>query len=520
MPPEPVSGASSAAPPWHRVSPAATVDFIVVAVRQGLFQALPALAVLVASAASSDDIRLAWILRALGMAGVAGIGWAVLSWLRFGYRVRDDRVEVRKGVLHREILEVEFDRIQNVSLQEPFYYRPFGLAVIGIDTAGSNAREIRLPGIPRVQAQALRERLIAEARDADSSRDEENTADDDTDRVLLRLSRRDVVIAGLTNNFMLWAAVAIGTVFGSGETAEQSVAWLIQHFELREVADAIRAEGGDLLLALAITGAVFFVLLLLPVISVVGALFRYDGYTLRLDGDRFRRTSGLASRHDESLRQHKIQAVTWKQNAIALMLRRINLQLRQASAGTAPDGGIQLGGGGRQPFMVPSLDRAEAVGLTGRFLPGCDVAAARFTRVDPRRYIVVSAAWILVPSGAAFLAIGALVDGRFALAWMAIALVVVLVITRCWRQAGWAVSGDHGLLRKGFIGSNTSVFPLFKVQRMDIVQTPWLRRRGLAHLTVHLASHSMTLPWMRTDDAERFRDLALQRAESSEEAWL
>ena len=30
----------------------------------------------------------------------------------------------------------------------------------------------------------------------------------------------------------------------------------------------------------------------------------------------------------------------------------------------------------------------------------------------------------------------------------------------------------------------------------------------------------MTMPWMRIDDAERLRDLALYRAETSGEAWF
>lgn len=55
-------------------------------------------------------------------------------------------------------------------------------------------------------------------------------------------------------------------------------------------------------------------LLLLPLISVVGALLRYHDYHLTVDGETYRRNSGLLSRHDESMKQHKIQAVVWKQN--------------------------------------------------------------------------------------------------------------------------------------------------------------------------------------------------------------
>jgi putative membrane protein len=88
------------------------------------------------------------------------------------------------------------------------------------------------------------------------------------------------------------------------------------------------------------------------------------------------------------------------------------------------------------------------------------------------------------------------------------------------RQFGWAVEGGHGYFRNGFVGSSTSVFPLFKVQRVDLQQTPLQRRAGVSTLTVHLASHSLTMPYLRMTDAERLRDLALQAAESSRERWF
>ncbi len=517
----PVNGES-----WRRISPLAVIDFVVTAIRQGLVQLLPALAVAFASAASSERFEVAWVLAGLAALLLLGLVWSVLSWMRFGYRLQAARIVVRKGVLLRQALNVEFDRIQNVSVNEPFYFRPFGLAALGIDTAGSSGKEIRLPGLPLAQARALRDRLVAEAQAAgdapggETGADEPAPGEEHGGTVLLRLSRRDVVYAGLTANFMLWAAVAIGTVMGSGDTAENLVGWLVQTLDLGQLADSLREQGGDLMVALAVAAAALLALMLLPLVSVIGALLRYDGYTLSVDGDRFRRSSGLLSRHDESVRQHKIQGVTWKQNAIALLLGRINLQLRQASSGSGIESGQQPGTGLAQAFMVPSLLPVQAQSLTARFLPGCDTAAARYTRVDPWRFIGVSSAWIAVPPALGLMPLAVIVDARFALAWLVVAAVIVLIAARCWRQTGWAISGDHGLVRKGFIGSNTSVFPLFKVQRVDVVQTPWLEKRGLAHLTLHLASHSVSLHWMRLEDAEQIRDLALYRAECGDEAWI
>ncbi len=504
---------------WRRVSPLAVIDMAASSIRKGAAQALPGLLVLFASAASSDRVELLWVIQGLVALAVIGVGWAILSYFRFGYREREALLEIRKGVLHRQVLNVDFDRIQNVSVHEPFYFRPFGQAVVSVDTAGSSGREIRLAGLELEAARALRARLVAghRAETASAVSDREAAAADE-DEILLQLTRRDVVIAGLTTNFMLWAAVAIGTVFGSGDTAENSIEWLIARFNLGEVFNAIRADGGDLMLGLVTAGFVLAAMALLPLISVIGALFRYDGYTLSTDGDRFRRSSGLLSRHDDSVRQHKIQAVTWRQNAIALGFRRINVQLRQASAGEGAE--AQPGMNVRSAFTVPSLRPDEAQALTARFLPGFSPMQSQFTGVDRRRYLVMVSALPLLILLTPVLSLALALSGWLLLAYPLFAAVTVLIVHRCWRQTGWALDGDHALLRKGFIGSTTSVFPLHKVQRVDVVQTPSQRRRGLAHLTVHLASHSLTMPWMRAEDAERLRDLALYRAESSDKAWF
>ena len=476
---------------WRRISPLAVLDMAVTAVKQGAIQALPGLFVLFATAASSDRVEVTWVARALIALGVVGIGWAFLSYLRFGYRVNGARIEVRKGVLHRQTLNVDFDRIQNVSVLEPFYLRPFGQAVVSIDTAGSSGKEIRLPGLLIADAQALRQQLVnaAAAAELPSGETAEIEANEDArGEVLVQLTRKDVVIAGLTANFMLWAAIAIGTFFGSGDFAENWIPRGIEVMRVEEVAIDLREEGGNLLLATASAGVLLLAFLLLPLLSVIGALFRYDGYTLTVDGDRFRRTSGMLSKHDDSVRQHKIQGVTWKQNAIAKLFGRINLQLRQASAGTGEE---QMPGmGAKQSFAVPSLRPGEADNLSARFLPGYAPAQARFSGVDRRRFLVVCSAIPLLVSIPPLITLSVFADGRLGFLWLVVAGITLLVTNRCWRQTGWAVDGDHVLFRKGFIGATTTLFPLFKVQRVDLVQTRSQRRRGLAHLTLHLASHS------------------------------
>jgi putative membrane protein len=502
---------------WYRVSPLAIIFFILGIAQKLFWQGLPALVVMFAWIASADDYQVYWISRGLVVLAVLGFGFSVLSYLRFRYRITDDRVLLRQGVLHREELDIEFQRVQNITIKEPFYMRPLGLSVLSIETAGSREKEISIAGIKRDLALSLRERIIGGARPetTESPGQQSNTGEA---RLLVELSRRDILIHGLTANFMFWILIATGLVFGSDELSKRFFNWFANRFAIDDMVLYLQNEGGTLLLGFALFGLLLLVLILLPLVSIMGALFRYDGYRLTADGETYRKSSGLLTRFDDSLKQHKIQALVLKQNAIARYFKRISIQLRQTSAGSEADSG-SMPSGTRSNFLVPALRPALASELSGEFFPECRPDQAIYTRVDQRRFMVFNMAVFLLPATLVALIPALLVSLKFFLVIPVIAGILYMVTNRRWQKAGYCVAGDYGFVRSGFIGTTTTIFPLFKIQRIDIRQTPIQHRKGLTHLTIHLASHSIKVPYMAIEDANRFRDLALYCAESSNAAW-
>ncbi len=493
------------------------VFYIMRFARQFATTLLPATAGL-AILAANRDIQLAWILSGILILVVLGAIGSLLSYLRFWFCVSDDQVLVRSGVVHREELSIEFNRVQNITMREPFYMRPFGLATLSIDTAGSGQKDVILGGIAKPVARALRETILSGKHAAKT--DEVNApAREIEPTLLLARSRRDIAIYGLTVNFMLWVAVAFGALAGSYNSSETFFLWLARSIRIEELLGATDSDGGVAVGVLVIAGLILVVLLLLPLISVIGALFRYYGYRLTVDGETYTKSSGLLSRHGESLKRHKIQAVVWKQTMVASWFRRINIQLRVASAGSEFEGG-QLPTGTKSTFLVPALHPAEAIALTAEFLPNCKPGQVLFSSVDRRHYTLKTLArrWLPLIVGVSVIPIIVL-DWKFVLT-IPIALGFAWpIVHQCWRKLGYAVVGEYGFVQTGFIGTQTTVFPLFKVQRIDARQTPFQRRAGLANLTIHLASHSLTMPYIRVKDAGLLRNLALYYVESTDRAW-
>ncbi len=506
---------------WQRTSPAAVVFFLARSARQIIGPGLPALAGLLAWFSTVDDVQWDWLVAAVIGLGVIAVGVAILSYLRFRFRIIEDRILVRSGIFHREEISVEFDRVQNINIREPFYMRPFRLALFSIDTAGSGSKEITLGGIAKPVANALRETILGSARSPQAEQ-EVSPSHVGSPRLLLARNARDIAIYGLTINFLFWIVIALGASFGAYDFTERLFLWLAAHINVQDLLSAVGLGSGGIVAMLLVTGLTLLILLLLPLASVVGALLRHYGYRLTVDGETYRRSSGLLSRQDESLQRHKIQALVWKQNFVARLFARTNLQLRIVSAGSGVQGleQGQLPSATRPRFLVPSLHPDEVRALTADFLPGCEADKVVFSPVDRRRFISKNLLLGWLPPILGISVVPTLfVNWTFALLLPVALGAAWLILHQIWKRLGYGVVGEYGFIRSGFIGSATTVFALYKVQRIDLRQTPHQRRAGFATLTIHLASHSLTVPYMPVADAEWFRDLVLYYVESTRRPW-
>ena len=86
------------------------------------------------------------------------IGAFIRYWF-FRYRIEDDSILIREGVLKKTQLDIKFDRIQAINTQQNIIYRQFDLVTVQIDTAGSAKQEGHLPAIKSSLADSLKTRI-------------------------------------------------------------------------------------------------------------------------------------------------------------------------------------------------------------------------------------------------------------------------------------------------------------------------------------------------------------------------
>lgn len=130
-------------------------------IRRGLIRALVLLATPTGALiyAVSGSGLIAWLVPPLLAAGAA-VWYASARFRSLGYRVTDDHVVTREGVLTRRWWSVPLSKVQTVAVRRSPFQRRLGLASVSIDTAGGRA-PIRIVDLPLDVATSVGRSLIA-----------------------------------------------------------------------------------------------------------------------------------------------------------------------------------------------------------------------------------------------------------------------------------------------------------------------------------------------------------------------
>jgi len=492
---------------WQRTSPLAILFFLGKLLRDIVKNAwqsfAPLLAFLYAAGGSIMD-RLA--MGGAAFALVIIVASALRYWF-FRFKLVDDSILIRQGVLKKKQLDIKFDRIQGINTQQNMVYRYLDLVTVSFDTAGSSGDEGNLPAVPREFANSLRERIGRQQNTVNEDGVEIDTPADS----LLQLGWRDMIRIGLSDRRVFLVLVVLGPVFERlGEDADNIVVNYIE----RAPQDALQfgvVTGVTIGIA-----AVLGVILLLMSVSIAAAFLRYHNFELFLDESTLRSQGGLLTRHEVSMDLGKIQTLRLQQGIVRRMFNRFHMSARQARASHKNTSS--------KNFTIPIVTAELANTLRRRFLKleGKGLVqiptSNRFVSLSPyymrTRLLFVSLLPTLV--GVTFLW---QVVGPVSLTVLLWAPISSLFIYLSWKRGGYLCTNEGLVRRRGMIGYRTVALLYRKVQRVTVTQSRYQRRKDLASVRVYMASGSVRVPYIGHETANQLRDYILYKVESSRQAW-
>lgn len=501
---------------WRKLSAWSIVHFAARAVIQNVQTALAVAGGTFVGASQSNLGQFAWILP--GAIVVLVLAGAVVTYAFYRFRVTEDSVQVRSGALFKRHLNLAFERIQNINLEHPFYFRPLGLVTLRMDSAGAAGEEVSLAALGRAEAEALRSYVVARKQriEADEAGDETAAAGAESveqERAFFTRSLPDLVVHGLTNNR---AFLAVAGIVGVLSQTSASLEGVIETAITR--ASDVVGNMGLVRLAVLFVVAFIFVTGLLALLSVLVSIFTYFGFTIYRTDGRLTVKRGLFTRHEINIRKSRIQTVVYRQDWLDFLLGRRNVVLEQISH-THPS--HDQTAGARKKILVPSLRIHETGALMHEVLPGIDVDALEFTPIRKRWFykhaIIRSAVHVL-----ALAAVPIVPDLPDFYAPLVVGLwpLHMLYTYMRWKRAGIAVDGELVVARSGAVGVDYHVFPAFKLQNVGHMQSVLMRRHDLSSLTFHTASSVVSVPYLTTGFAKRIVDYCLYRVEATSRSWM
>lgn len=509
---------------WQRLPPFAIVFFSVKALRQ-LLNLYPAL-IGVAFTANQLNLSTQEIVFYLGCAFLVLVLGALLNWLNFFYSPEPDKILIRSGIFNKERIELNFDRIQSVSIKEPFYFRPFGLVILSMDSAGSSQNEVNIAALTRETAQGLKHTIqcfsdklepspasvqgASQAEDRDQEKRPDKASDLNSEALLITRSIKDIVIHGITRN-RAWIFIALawplfermeGLVYGVFERLGFDIsAWL-------------GAQSSAVLFA-TITVLLLLFLALTSLLSVVGSIFALANYRLSYGDGSYQRNSGLLNKHEIKVKRSRLQAIIYEKNWLDIVFNRAVLTLEPFSSGAGQNAMDSL----MQKILVPSIRDEEFDELAAHVWAKFSVKRHAFRPIS-RFYIVRKFINYALVLGLGISAVAFNLDQPGILAFLLLVPLLLPVLYLRWRRYGWQSVGDFIVLRSGFIGHSYVCFPRFKIQQAQYHQSLMLERRGLASISFVLASRRVTIPFISEIDAKQLVDQSIADAEFSGLSWM
>ncbi len=368
-----------------------------------------------------------------------------LSWRVHTFRITDEVVEVRSGLIRRSLRKGRLDRIQGVNIVRPFFARLFGAARLEIDVAGHDAN-VRLDYLSSSNADGLRLDILRLASGI-KEREAAQIAPDPRGFVEQRVA--DFIAPELDPNLVAPESVVkvhVGRLVGSILLHDTTFTLIVLI-----VASAV-ASGA--------TGRYFAIYTLVPLVFALGGfLFRRFTKSLRYSiastPDGVRVGFGLLTLSNETLPPGRIHSIQVRQPILWRIPGWWEIKVNRASKSNAKGADAQ-----RNTTILPVGNVDDVLRVLGLLLPGTSEDALGVLRVG------------IKGSGS---------EGGFTNSPTRAAIVRPL----SFRRNGFAGIPGVILLRRGAIWRSLTAVPLARAQSIGMSQGPIYRALRLARVHVH-----------------------------------
>jgi putative membrane protein len=457
--------AQSEAQPERRLHPMSWLFVLIQQLKQFI---VPILALFLFGRGDRNDL---WGLVAICIIAVISI-W---QFYTYHFRIGEDSLQIRSGLLQRSLRQIPFARIHNVGLHQTLLHRIFGVAEVRLESAGGIKPEAEMRVLKLDDALAL-EALVRRRRGT-SAAVAASEAAADTGEVLHTLSTAEVVRVGLISNRGM---IVVGGAFAALSQISPDLVERVLELIAYGMFGVVDSYGRGHEAAAVLLMLLAFIVMI-RMFSVLIALLQYSGFRLEEHGRRLTLERGLLTRIRTSTPRRRIQSWTLREGMLHRWFGRRTLEVGTA---VLDNGSHSQPRSLREVAPVATPERCDA--LIRHLAP-----ELHWPPQDWRPLHRFTFWRLFVPQLLLAVALGAFALYEFgALGLIFVALWVPWIAYIAWqnaRHAGYAIDGRTIAARGGWWTREWRFAEIGKLQAIRLGQSPLDRRLGMAHLLLDTA---------------------------------
>ncbi|QPH40831.1 PH domain-containing protein [Pedobacter endophyticus] len=452
----------------------------------------------------------AYVLLGAAVIFVLCVIYGYLWYLKFTFFLDKEKEEfvINKGVLNRDQVIIQLDKIQQVNINQNVLQKIIGVYGLKIDTAGANGEEVSIRAIDEASAYNLREHLLGKSLHEEAEKTELNPAK--TDVPLLRISTWTLFKVGLTSNYGRSLAIILAFMFYIMQEARH----IMDLFEIDKDYVKNAMLGITALFSVAVVVAVLLAILL--IFNLARTFYKYFELEIIQHPHSLLLSSGLIAKKSTLISPSKVQITTFSQNYFQRKLNLLNINLRQAHFGQSKDG-KEMQGNTLEIVGCNAGERDELLKMILGQIPKTDK-----TFIPDWRFLNLPVFFKLVLPVALFLVIALNVPEikpfiGFAIAYIAIGFAMIYI---SYRKHRLAVNQNFIIKTSGIWDISNEIIQPNKIQAITTSQYPWHKGVDVGHLCLHTAAGQIRFKYGNYTQIKQLVNYWLYQVESGNENWM
>lgn len=409
------------------------------------------------------------------------LGSALLNWRCTRFRVSAQGIELQRGLLQKEHLLLAKSRIQELQVQQPFYFRPLRLFSVSLDSAGSQQREFYLTGLTSEQLALLQ-------------------GESQVNQALASTPLFRIWLATLYNKHLWLPLLAVFGAVQSQLDGELFERWFTQGQQVLQQSGLQQSFALQLAAGLCVLLLVAFVLLLMTLIWLYPQRFLRDGQQLQL-------LQGTLLKKSQRIQAKRVQMLTVSQPWLARFFGHFSLIFHGFTNSQEQKSKFALLGQTEDDINL-ELQAQQLLALSDiQKLPLQRYVPAYFRRLLWIRGIIIGLLCLLMVVFWQSQVVS-LSTGSVLLFVAAVWLLGDLWAYRRWH--GFCVQDQVLYLWHGGLGQFWHVLPLQQVQKVQLVQSLFFRQNQLVQVQFSTANGRVTLAAVPNLQAQELYALVLK----------